>query len=409
LGLTMSLAGCGGASTPDLSGGTVITPTPTPTPAPSASPSPEPEISLGVQATPVATINAPWSLTFLPSGDALVGQRIYGGGAISLVTQTGEVSKLQADIPAPNNGVLDVALDPDYAANHRIFFTFIEVDPAAPRIGRPQDAPNENPEGTAVASATLALDGRGGGRLSDIQVIWRQLPKITTPEISGNFGAKLAFSPDGQYLFVSNGDRQELVSGLIVSMATTIGKVVRIRPDGTIPSDNPFYGQPGVAPEIWTMGHRNPYGLAFDLLGNLWENENGPMGGDELNLLLPSSNYGWPLVSNGDDYDGRVIPDHSTGDGFEAPRVSWTPVIAPSDMLFYHGTSFRSWQGDALLTGLKAEAIVRVRITGGSAREVQRIAMGARIRSIAEAPDGALWVLEDAPSARLLRLTPVKL
>jgi glucose/arabinose dehydrogenase len=224
---------------------------------------------LGVSATPIAAFEQPWSLEILPTGEILVGQRIYGGGKIMLVTPQGSVSTLTAGIPTPNNGVLDIALDPHFSVNNRIFFTFIEVDPNAPRIGRPQDAPNENPEGVAVASATLVLNPAGGGSLADLTIIWRQLPKITTPEISGNFGAKLAFSPDGRYLFVSNGDRQELVPDLIQSEETSIGKVVRIFPDGTIPTDNPFYGQTNVLPEIWTMGHRNPYGLAFDAQGQL--------------------------------------------------------------------------------------------------------------------------------------------
>lgn len=402
VGLLATLAGCSGTSPGSSNNVGIVPQAPTPTPTPT------PQVSLGVSATPVATFASPWSLVFLPTGEMIVSQRLVGGGALSIVSQSGQVSAPLTGLPSPSNGVLDVQLDPNFGLTGRIFFSYIEIDPTAPRIGRPQDAPNEQPESLAVASARLVRTA-GGGSLTDLRVVWRQQPKIVTPEISGNFGGKIAFSADGRYLFIANGDRQELVPDLIESRATTVGKIVRILPDGTIPSDNPFFNTPGVLPEIWTLGHRNPYGLAFDPVGRLWENENGPMGGDELNLILPGRHYGWPFVSNGDNYNGDIIPDHSPGDGYEPPVISWTPSVAPSDMIFYSGAAFSSWRGDAIITTLRGMALIRVRFAGTSAMEVQRIAMGNRIRAIAEAPDGNLWVLEDGTAGRLLRLTPVPL
>ena len=237
-------------------------------------------------------------------------------------------------------------------------------------------------------------------------VLWRQAPKIVSLPGSGEPGGRMAFSPDGRYLFVTAGIRQEFAPAQ--DLAGTLGKIIRLNADGSVPGDNPFSGKAGALPEIWTLGHRNAYGLAFDASGRLWSSEQGPRGGDEFNAVVAGGNYGWPNVSNGDHYDGGVIPDHTPGDGFLAPAVSWSPVVAPAGMIFYSGSLFAAWRGDAILTGLQSAGIVRVRLNGGAATEVQRVSLGARIREVEQGPDGALWVLEDGPSGgRLLKLTPV--
>ena len=221
---------------------------------------------------------------------------------------------------------------------------------------------------------------------------------------------------DAGYLWISSGDRQKFTPAQ--DLQSNLGKVLRLRDDGSVPDDNPFvdYSErdplvddEGVYGQIWSLGHRNPLGIAFDLDGQLWNIEMGPAGGDELNRVVRGGNYGYPVVSNGDHYDGREIPDHDTRPEFNAPAAWWTPVISPGNLMFYRGSLFQDWRGNALVAGLSSRAIVRIEIDGDSAREVARYDMGARIRSVVEAPDGALWVLEDErgdSGGRLLRLTP---
>ena len=201
-------------------------------------------------------------------------------------------------------------------------------------------------------------------------------------------------------------------------MQSNMGKVLRLNDDGSVPADNPFVDYLSQDPvvddeavygQIWSLGHRNPLGIAFDENGRLWEIEMGPAGGDELNLVKRGANYGYPIVSNGDHYDGRQIPDHDTRPDFSAPYVWWTPVISPGDLMIYSGDLFSEWRGNAFAAGLSSAALVRIEITGEDAREAERYPMGARIRAVAQGPDGALWVLEDernSSQGRLLRLTP---
>jgi glucose/arabinose dehydrogenase len=244
----------------------------------------------------------------------------------------------------------------------------------------------------------------GVARLDDIHVIWRQT-KIVSEGIGGEPGGAIVISPDFKYLFISAGDRQEFTP--VQQLSNTVGKIVRIGLDGSIPTDNPFTTTADAAPEIWTLGHRNAYGLAFDANGELWEHEMGPLGGDEFNLLEPGGNYGWPNVSWGDNYDGTPITKPSPNDGYVAPAYYWTPAIAPAGMFFYHGGPFAAWNGEAILGGLQSHGIVRVAVDGKTASEVGRIALGARIRDVTEGPDGNIWVLEDTPTGRVIRLTPV--
>jgi glucose/arabinose dehydrogenase len=323
-------------------------------------------------------------MTFMPDGRMLVTEK---PGKLQLVTQAGaktEVSGVPAVVYSGQLGFQDVILDPDFATNNRIYLSYAEAGTGGQRL--------------AVARATLNL--AGAPSLDSVSVIWRATPTTT----GGQLGARLAFSPDHKYLFVSTGERQQ--GSPAQDMNGTLGKIVRILPDGSIPTDNPFVSTAGARPEIWTLGHRNPYGLAFDASGRLWEHEMGPMGGDELNLIERGKNYGWPNVSNGDNYDGTPIPDHSPGDGYQAPAISWNPVIAPAGLIFYSGSMFNGWQGQAIIGGLVSQGIVRVRIDGVTGTEVQRISLGARIREVEQGPDGAIWVLEDAPTGRLVKLTP---
>ena len=189
-------------------------------------------------------------------------------------------------------------------------------------------------------------------------------------------------------------------------MQQNLGKIIRLNDDGSVPADNPFAEQGGVAAQVWSLGQRNPLGIAFDANGRLWEQEMGPAGGDELNLIVRGENYGYPVVSDGDHYDGRSIPDHDTRPEFAKPKIVWTPVIAPAGLMIYQGDMFPLWQGDAFIGGLRSKALVRIEFTGEEAREATRYDMGERIREVEEGPDGAIWLLEDGSGAKLLRLTP---
>lgn len=371
------------------SGGGVSTPAPSPTtvtPSPSPSASPTAPPITGVQATAVATFASPWAMAFLPDGRALVTEK---GGTLRIVTQAGVKSAALGGVPTVaaggQGGLLDVALHPNFASNALVYLSFSESGTGG--------------SGLAVARGTL-VDDAGGPRLTGVSTIWRQAPKVSG---SGHFGGRMAFAPDGT-LYVTAGERQR--GSPAQDMTQTLGKIIRINADGSIPADNPFVSTAGARTEIWSLGHRNPYGLAFDSAGRLWEHEMGPEGGDEFNLVTRGGNYGWPNVSNGQDYGGGNIPDHAPGDGYVAPLLSWTPVIAPGGMILYSGNLFAAWRGDAIIAGLVSQGLVRVRFTPTSAVEQQRIALGARIREVEQGPDGAIWVLEDSSSGRLLRLVP---
>ena len=359
----------------------------------------------------VATLPAPWAMTFLPDGRLLVSERPAPGlqinptapGALRVVTQGGQVSIPISGLPS-NVGVLDVILDPHFAQNHIVYFSYMDRDPSAPRIGRDAADSNVDPVGIAVARGVLDSDAAGGPALIATTVIWHQFPAIVSFPGSGEPGGRLTFSPDGTYLFIAAGDRQEF--GPVQGLDNTLGKIIRIYPDGTIPADNPFVGVAGALPEIWSLGHRNPYGLSFTPDGTLWEHEMGPRGGDELNVIRPGLNYGWPNVSYGDNYDGSPIPKPAPGDGFTGSPLWWSPVIAPSGMIHYSGLAFPQWQDDLVISGLQSRGLVIVDPNGTAATEVARIDLGARTRGVIQGPDGSLWVLLDQPDGRLIQLTP---
>jgi glucose/arabinose dehydrogenase len=333
----------------------------------------------------VAEFNEPWAIAFLPDGDMLVTEK---SGQLLRVARDGRKTSISG-VPAVDyggqGGLGDVTIHPDYANNGLIYLSYAE-------------AGDGNRRGAAVA-VTKFEDGSERTSLVRPKVIWRQ-EKVGG---RGHYGHRLAFSPDG-YLFISSGERQKFDPAQ--DMTSTLGKIIRLDDAGQIPDDNPFIDQGGVAAQIWSLGHRNPLGIAFDLEGRLWNSEMGPRGGDELNLVIKGANYGYPIVSNGRHYNFVDIPDHDTRPEFAAPATWWTPVISPGGLMFYSGELFPEWHGNALIPGLSSKALVRVAIDGDEAREVERFDMGQRIRTVQQGPDGALWLLEDGSGGRLLRLTP---
>ena len=340
---------------------------------------------------PIATFDEPWAMAFLP-----------GPGPRALITEMkGKLKLLWSDsgrvgdvAGAPKvdhggqGGFGDVVLHPRFAQNRLVYLSWVEAGSGGNR--------------GAVVGRARFLENGGRPRLEGLRVIWRQTPKLSG---RGHYGHRIAFGPDGK-LYVSNGDRQEFTPAQ--DMSGTLGKIVRLNDDGTVPADNPFAKRGGVTAQIWSLGHRNPLGIAFDGSGRLWDIEMGPKGGDELNLVQRGRNYGYPIVSDGDHYDGRDIPDHRTRPEFEAPKVVWTPVISPGNMIFYSGNAFSGWRGDILVAGLSSKALIRVDVNGNTAREAERWDMGQRIREVEQGPDGSVYLLEDGKGGRLLRLTPAR-
>ena len=335
--------------------------------------------------TEITSFNEPWAMAFLPDGTMLVTEK---RGRLLLANLDGDAVEV-AGVPevayGGQGGLGDVALHPDFADNGIVYLSYAEAGSGGTR-------------GAAVARARLAGDDTPP-QLADLELIWRQVPKVSG---RGHYGHRLLFSADG-YLFISSGDRQKFTPSQ--DMASSMGKILRLHDDGSVPADNPFAGDGGVAAEVWSLGHRNPLGIDFDNEGRLWNTEMGPAGGDELNLVRRGANYGYPIVSNGDHYSGRNIPDHDTRPEFAAPALWWTPVISPSSLMFYDGDEFPDWVGDAFIGGLSGQALVRVEIDGESAREAERFDMGQRIRGVRQGPAGALWLIEDGGNGRLLKLT----
>ena len=332
-------------------------------------------------------LNEPWAMTFLPDGQLLITEK--PGTLLLVSTNDGNTSPV-AGVPkvayGGQGGLGDVIVHPEYATNKLVYISYAEEGPDGKR-------------GAAVARARFHADPVKPA-LYDLKVIWRQQPKVAG---SGHYSHRLAFGPDGK-LYITSGDRQKQQPAQ--DWAQNLGKVIRLNADGSVPPDNPFQDHGKLATTFWSLGHRNMLGIAFDAQGRLWINEMGPRHGDEFNLLVAGDNYGWPIVSWGDQYSGLRIPDHDTRPEFHTPEAYWVPTIAPSGLIIYGGRMFADWQGNALMGGLASEALIRVKIDGDRAEEVERFAMNKRIREVEQGPDGAVWILEDKEGGRLLRLTP---
>ena len=337
----------------------------------------------------------PWSVEPLPDGQFLVTER---PGRLRLVSASGQVGEPIDGIPAVaaggQGGLLDVALSPTFANDRTIFWTFSE--------------PREGGNGTAIARGVLSPDRR---RVSDVRVIFHVEPTYNGRQ---HYGSRIAFGSDGM-LYASFGERSDTpMRRYAQDLGSHLGKSIRIRPDGSVPQDNPFVGRSGAKPEIWTLGHRNPQGLAFDAQGRLWQVEHGTRGGDELNLLQKGKNYGWPLQAYGIEYSGKQPISSPLGDaatsvaGMEQPVYFWDPVIAPSGLQFYTGSAFPAWRGNAFIGGLGGKRLVRLvldgtRVTGEEHLLVDR---GKRVRDVRQGPDGLLYLVTDEQDGELLKLVP---
>ena len=349
--------------------------------------------SLSAQA--LETFDDAWAMTFLPDGRAVVTEK---GGTIWLLNKSGKKTGKLGNAPKVKargqGGMGDFIAHPDFAKNRTVFLSYVQ-----------RDKKDGSLSGAVVERAKLIL-GSKNGQLSDREIIWSQSPKVTG---NGHYGHRLAISPDG-YLFITSGERQKFNPAQ--NMDSNLGKVLRINQDGSVPTDNPFYGSGGVTDEIWTLGHRNPLGIDFDSAGRLWVHEMGPRDGDELNLIVRSANYGYPEVSNGKHYSGVEIPDHDSNPIYEAPKEYWVPAISPSGFEIYDGGLLPDYKGSGFIGGLSSMALVRIDFTKDSkgrpsAKEAERFEWERRIREVEQGPDGALYVLEDN-DGRLLRLSPAQ-
>jgi aldose sugar dehydrogenase len=382
----------------------------------------KPEASVPFTMTTVTTFELPWRIAFLPDGRMLITEKI---GPVWLVSAQGQKIAPVGGTPAVywegQNGMLGVYLSPNYATDQTIYLTYAE--------------PGDYGGGLALARGKLALTANSATfQRGTFQVLWHQMPKGK----GGQEGGAVAFAPDGQSLFLSVGDRQRFTPAQDPNQP--VGKILHLTLDGKPAPDNPNAGKTGARTiplidpptdtetaktakvvstytfpaenltpaETWTMGHRTPYGLAFSPTGELWELEHGPRGGDELNLIEKGKNYGWPLVEYADNYNGVPIPRPDTRPDFAKPAIYWVPVVAPGNLMFYRGTqTFPQWNGNGFISGMGTQSLNRVIFDGhGGAKMAERWAMGKRIRDVAEAPDGSLWLLEDANPGALIHVTP---
>jgi aldose sugar dehydrogenase len=377
------------------------------------------ETTLPFTMTQVAEFKLPWRIAFLPDGRMLVTEKV---GPVWLVTQQGAktpVSNVPEAAYQGQNGMLGVFVSPHYAIDQSIYLTYIE--------------PGDYGGGQALARAKLNTSQRNP-RLEDFNVLWRQMPRGK----GGQAGGQVVFSPDGQYLYMTVGDRQRMTPAQDPDQP--VGKILRLTLDGKPVPGNPNFGKTGAATiplidpprntelaktakpvstytfpgpnltpaETWASGFRAPYGLALSPTGELWEVEHGPRGGDELNLIEKGKNYGWPVVSYGKNYDEVPIPSHDTRPEFTKPVLYWVPVIAPGNLMFYRGTkTFPQWDGSGFISGLGSHTITRIIFDGkGGAKTAERWDVGKRIRDVEQGPDGSLWMLEDANPGALIHVTP---
>ncbi len=331
-------------------------------------------------------LNRPWGMAFLPDNRLLVTER---SGTLRILDQNNKLSAPIKGTPEVfakgQGGMLDVALDPDFKQNKLVYLSFAD--------------PGEN--GTASTAV-----GRGrleGNELKDFKMLFQQKPQIEGPN---HFGGRIAFTPEG-HLILTTGERFQFDPAQ--DLSNHLGTVIRLNRDGSVPKDNPFVGKANARDEIWSYGHRNIESAAIDpATGKLWIVEMGPMGGDELNQPKAGKNYGWPVVSWGDNYDGSKIPRPNTRPEFADAAIHWTPTISPSGMVFYTANMFPEWKGTALIGGLTSTGLVRVKVNGEKAEEVERIPLVVRVRDVEQAPDGSIYVLTDQSNGKVLRLKPLK-
>lgn len=334
-------------------------------------------------------LSHPWAIAFLPDGGLLVTER---AGSLRHVTSDGQLSAPLRGVPPVvaqrQGGLLDVALDPEFAQNRLVYLSYAEAGMGG--------------SGTAVARGVL---DEGASALRDVQVIFRQKPKVVS---SGHYGSRLVFSPEG-HLYITMGDRESFRDNA-QDLTTHIGTIVRINPDGTVPQDNPFVGKADALPEIWAYGVRNSQAAAIHPeTGVLWEIEHGPRGGDELNIIEAGGNYGWPVATFGVEYYGlRIGEGITSAPGMIDPIHQWTPVIAPSGMMFYQADAFPRWQGNLFVGGLGSTALVRLELDGDTVTREERLLekLGLRIRDVAQGPDGAIYVATDEKKGEILRIAP---
>jgi len=344
-----------------------------------------------IEATGIATFNEPWAMTFLPDGSMLVTEK---SGTLQYVSQDGKKRPIEGMWKVAyggQGGLGDVVLHPNFETNGLVYISYAET------------LDQGSTYGAAVAQAKF--DASGAPILTTIKKIWTQEPKTTG---RGHYSHRIAFGPRGSdqegMLFITSGDRQKQKPAQ--DFGRGLGKVIRLNDDGSVPPDNPWQDKGDLAKTYWSMGHRNLLGIAFDTKGQLWTHEMGPRHGDELNLIHKGANYGWPQVSNGDNYSGVPIPDHDTNDEYSKPKAYWVPAISPAGLTIYDGDVFSDWKGDGFIGGLSSRALIRVDIDGENAKEAERFEWGKRVREVEQGPGGALWVLEDGKGGRLLKLTP---
>ncbi|MDP4066144.1 Aldose sugar dehydrogenase YliI [Rhodobacteraceae bacterium IMCC1933] len=338
----------------------------------------------------VSQFNSPWAMSFINSDNLLVTTK---SGKLWLINTSGAQS-LVSGVPnvfaGGQGGLGDVVLHPNYKKNKLVYVSYINSDDA----GRTRYA--------SVIRGTL--ENLDKPQLKNIETIWTQTPAQSG---KGHFSQRIAFGLDGTQhagkMFITSGDRQEQTPAQKWDMA--LGKIIRLNEDGTIPTDNPFQDKGDLAKTFWTVGHRNALGIAFAKDGQLWAHEMGPRHGDELNLILAGENYGWPIVSEGNHYGGTRIPAHETRPEFMDPKLYWVPTVAPSGLIFYEGDEFSEWNGNAFIGGLKSKALVRIGFNNGEPFEAERFSWSKRVREVEMGHDGAIWVLEDGSSGRLIKFT----
>ncbi|WOI38554.1 PQQ-dependent sugar dehydrogenase [Alteromonas sp. CI.11.F.A3] len=341
----------------------------------------------------ITSFENPWAMAFLPDGHSLVTEK---AGTLWLLDKNQQ--KRFAVTNTPNvqargqGGLGDVIVHPEFNTNNTIYISYIERDPK-----------DDAYSGAVIERATLTISD-SGANLSDRELIWHQSPKVTG---NGHYSHRMVISPDG-YLFITSGDRQKFTPAQ--NMAMNLGKVLRLNADGSVPQDNPFYGNGSVTEQIWTLGHRNPLGIDFDEQGNLWSHEMGPRHGDELNVIEKARNYGYPIVSQGDHYSGVKIPNHEDYPIYKAPENAWVPAISPAGFIIYKGDLHNGWKGNGFIGGLSSEALVRVTFSQDgqkwSVEEAERYEWGKRVREVEQDNKGNIYVLEDKEHGRLIKLQP---